>query len=76
MKDDFEGGKIIPHALREKLDLPVARDACWHSPRGSSDSHIGRLPRYLDLNYRTKPEQLQDFLRHFLGALKRMSGRR
>jgi hypothetical protein len=75
MKDDFEGGKIIPHALREKFDLPVAREACWHSPRGSSGPHIGRLPRQLELNYRTKTERLQDFFRHFLGALKRKCGR-
>ncbi len=75
MKDDFEGGKIIPHSVREKLDLPVARDACWHNPRGRSEPHIGRLPRHLDLNYRTKPERLQDFFRNVLGALKRRSGR-
>lgn len=74
MKDIFEGGQIIPHAAREKVNFPVARDTCWHNPRGSSEPHIGRLPRHLDLNYRTKPERLQDFVRNLLTQLKRMSG--
>ena len=34
MKGSFEGGGgIIPHVVREKIDLPVPRNAGLHSPR-------------------------------------------
>ena len=33
MKKKFGDDEFIPHALREKIVLPVARDAGWHNPR-------------------------------------------
>jgi hypothetical protein len=65
MKDSFEGGEIIPHAVREKVNLPVACDTRWHWARGRDEADVGRLPRYLDPNYRSKTKRLQ----HAIGKL-------
>lgn len=71
MENSFEGGKIIPHVVREKVDLPVAREAGCHNPRGRKDSDSCWIAGDLDLNYRTKPQRLQYFVRDLLGSIKR-----
>ncbi len=75
MKDSFEGGQIIPHAAREKIDLPVARHAGLHTPRHDPSASGGSIPKHLRLDYRTHPQAIKDFFRNLLARLKRMSGR-
>ena len=74
MKDSFECGQIIPHAVREKIDLPVARHAGLHNPRHDPSDSGGSIPKYLRLDYRTHPQAIKDFFRNLLAQLKRMSG--
>ena len=74
MKDSFEGGQIIPHAAREKINLSVARDVGLHSPRHDPSASTGSIPKHLRLGYRTHPQAIKDFFRNLLTRLKRMSG--
>ena len=76
MKDNFEGGKIIPHSAREKVDLPVVRDALWHSSRHHlSTSSVSSIPKEMQPGYRTHPQVIKDFFRNLFVQLKRRSGR-
>ena len=74
MKTNFEDDEIIPHSVREKIDLPVARPAGWHNPRHHPSASGESLPKHLRLDYRTRPQAIKDFFRKFLAQLKRMSG--
>ena len=74
MKDSFEGGQIIPHAAREKINLTVARDAGLHNPRHDPRASGGSIPKHLRLDYRTRAQGVKDFFRNLVVQIKRMSG--
>jgi hypothetical protein len=69
MKNDLEGFDLISDVVRKGVDLPVARPACWHNPLRDRQPGSGRIPRHLELNYRTQPQRLKDFLRILLRRL-------
>lgn len=70
-KNHLEGVSFIMKVVREKVDLPVARPACWHNPLRDRDSDSSQIPRHLKLDYRTLPQRILGFLRVFSGFRSR-----
>lgn len=68
-----ENIRILGEATRQSVDLPVARPACCHGLWGSHEPGSGRIPFYLELNYRTKPQRIKDVLCKLLGAARRLA---
>ncbi len=73
-KNDPQGVSVIMKVVCEKVDLPVARPACWHNPLREKDSDSSQIPRHLKLDYRTLPQRILGFLRVFLGFSQVFSG--
>lgn len=42
--------RVISDAIREDVNLPVARPACWHNPRRDTNSYGHRIPDHLRLD--------------------------
>jgi hypothetical protein len=65
-----ENIRILCEATRQGVDLPVARPACCHEAWGNLETGSSRIPFYLELNYRTKPQRIKDFFRNLLNMAK------
>lgn len=68
--NDDENIRIVCEATRQSVELPVARPACCHGAWGTVEPGSSSIPFYLELNYRTKPQRIKDFLRNLPNAVR------
>jgi hypothetical protein len=78
MKYDPESIRILSEAIREKVDLPVARPTGWHNPRRREDPNVGGLSDDTNVHHISKPKGFKHLVGNLLGFFKRsgLPGRR
>jgi len=62
---------VLFETRREKCDLPVVHHTRWHWARMRDEADVGRLPRYLDVNHRSKAQRFQDAIGKLLNFVRR-----
>jgi len=62
---------VLFKAMREKCDLPAVHHTRWYWARRRDEADVGRLPRYLDVNHRSKARRLQDAIGKLLNFVRR-----
>ena len=71
MRDGFVSVKLLGQDVRKEGDLPLVSQTRWIYPSRGDKPDAGRVPFYLDPNFKTYPELVKDFARNALDRLKR-----
>ncbi|MDB5778947.1 MAG: hypothetical protein JWP79_1887 [Polaromonas sp.] len=73
-----EHAKVVRQVFGYQVELPVARQVGLHEPRRSLNPEVGKIPLYLNPNYRAKPQWLQNAICKMLDVLtgEAFSGRK